>query len=209
MAEINQPPNEPRIRCFSTYDCWEGSEAQCSECGWRGQLGNDRVHLENDYVEILCGNCSNPVAYVRFPSKAEAVAAQDEITVMMFEVMEAHASKFQRYCLKSPDQLPEIEDNEIYIVWDTVERSKENPDSYTCFKHNDTILFKEPAVFEYGERYREVATIFREKYGSRLIDIVPTWGGWLYLGGDTYFSLRKAESAREEFFGKPSQRANA
>lgn len=209
MAEVNGSPNKPRILSFSTYDCWEGTEAECPKCGWRGQLSHDHMHMESTCMEVLCSNCSEPVAYIWFPTKAEAVAAQDETTVMMFEVMEVHSARYHRECLKSPDQLPEIDDDEIYIIWDTIESSKTNPDSYTCFKHNETILFREPPIFESGGRYREVATIFREKYGRRLIDIIPTWGGWLYLGGDSFRSLYEAQNAREEFFGKPSQRANA
>jgi hypothetical protein len=209
MSKDSESPYALGPLTFSTYEIWEGKNVECHLCGWRGQLSNERKHLENDWVEILCGNCSEAVAFITFPSKAEAKAAQDQQTVTMFEVMEANTSAFERERLSSADQLPDIDSDEIFISWDTVESGKDNPRSYTCFKHEEVILFKEPPIYESGWRYREVATIFREKYGDRLKDIIPTWGGWLYLAGDSFRSRGEAESAREEFFGRPSERANA
>lgn len=205
MSKESKPPEVPRLPSFSTYDIWEGTEAECLDCGWRGKLSEDHKHLESDHLEILCPGCSEPVAYIWFPNEAEARAAGDESTVKMFDAMKAHTNRFEFTCLKSPDQLPEINEDEIYITWDTVEEGL----GYTCFKHNDVELFREPCIFESGWRYREVATIFREKYGKRLIDIIPTWGGWLYLGGDSFHSLAEAKIARKEFFGRAESRANA
>jgi len=156
--------------------------------------------MESDHLEALCGNCHEAVAYIWFPNKAEAEASGDKQALEMLEAMESYSNRFVKQSLKSPDQLPEIDSDEIVITWDTVES---DPETYTCFKYGEAILFKEPACFERGSRYGEVAAILREKYGDRLKDIVPTWGGWLYLGGDSFRSLQEAKEARTAFFGAP------
>ena len=122
---------------------------------------------------------------------------------MMFDIMERRDAYFKENSLQSPEQLPDIDAHEITITWDTVERQAPgDSETYTFYKCGGVVLFKELAFFENGARYREVAVIFRQKYGDRLRDIVPTWGGWLYLGGDSFLSRWKPEKAREEFFGK-------
>jgi hypothetical protein len=189
---------------YNAYETWEGVEADCPACGQRGRLSASHAHLESNHLEVLCGNCSETLTWVWFPNKAEAVAAGDESTVTMFECMEARGERLKRERLRSPDQLPEILGDEITITWDTVERTAEIPEAYTYFKHGDVVLFRELAIFESGWRYAQVAAIFRQRYGHRLKDIVPTWGGWLYLGGDSSQLLRQAEDARAAFFPAPA-----
>jgi hypothetical protein len=204
-----KPTNKSRILTFNAYEKWGGTETECPHCSWRGRLSDESTHLESDHLEALCGNCHEAVAYIWFPNKAEAEAAGDEQTIAMFKVMESYWGRFSRQCLKSADQLPEIDSDEIVITWDTVESwnmvesSPESRGTYTYFMYRDVVLFREPACFEHGSRYGEVAAIFRGKYGDRLKDIVPTWRGWMYLGGDSFRSLNEAETARAAFFGPP------
>lgn len=188
---------------FSFYDAWEGANVECPNCGWRGTLKSGGEYLGSGF-EIKCGDCFHALAHVLFPAKEEAIAANDTSTIMMFEVMESRTERFERNSLKDVGQLPEIDEQEFVLRWDTVERENPGTESYTLIMHHDQAIFKELAFFEGGFRYEPVARILIQKYGHRLKDVVPTHMGWLYLGGDSYASLRKAQDARQELFGKPN-----
>jgi hypothetical protein len=82
-------------RSYNYYECWEGVEAECHACGWRG---SSRTNLESTCIELLCGNCSEVLGVVWFPTQAEAVAAGDESTVTMFECMETRRERFKGEC---------------------------------------------------------------------------------------------------------------
>jgi len=47
-----------------------------------------------------------------------------------------------------------------------------------------------------------VAKILKEKYGSRLTDVIPTPAGRFYLEGDGFIHRLDAEQVRKELFGK-------
>jgi hypothetical protein len=187
---------------FSIYDAWEGADVECPNCGWRGTLRKNGEWSEFG-IESECDDCSQVLAYVAFPTHAEAVAAGDNSTVKMFEIMDSRTERFERTSLKTVDQLPEIDEQEFVLNWHTVERTETDRESYTLIQHNDHVIFRELAFFEGGFRYEPVARILKQKYGDRLKDVVPTHMGWLFLGGDSYSAMREAEDARQLLFGKP------
>ena len=83
--------------------------------------------------------------------------------------------------LKAPEQLPELDARELVVIWDCV---KETDDRVTVLRHGDTVIWREPALFEGYQRFREIVLILREKYGERLADVIPTETSELYLYGD-------------------------
>ena len=74
--------------------------------------------------------------------------------------------------------------------------------SETLIKYGDTIIFREPVVFEGYERFIEVAQVLRSRYGAALHDLVPTDRSSTYLYGDCLSSPRTVDEARERIFSK-------
>ena len=73
---------------------------------------------------------------------------------------------------------------------------------YTLIKHSGETIFKELAFWEGGFRYRQVAEILKKKYGSRLTDLIPTLGGWLYLGGDSFVARGTQKQPEKTYSAK-------
>src|SRR5262249_17517351 len=79
--------------------------------------------------------------------------------------------EFAKRSLKSPRQLPTIKGADIILVWDIEDYNKGGD---TLIEYGDQIIWREPAIFEGYERFREVAAILKRKYRDRLQDLVPT-----------------------------------
>lgn len=74
----------------------------------------------------------------------------------------------------------------------------ESSNSRTVIRLGDRVLFSEPAVYEGYERFAEVARILKAKYGSHLIDLIPTEQGHLYLYGDRLRAPEFIDRTRRE-----------
>jgi len=88
--------------------------------------------------------------------------------------------------LKSPEQLPELDGPKLTLVWDCVEEATRR---VTVLRQGDIEIWREPALYEGYERFREIVLILKQKYGARLADVVPTPGSELYLYGDKVSAL--------------------
>jgi hypothetical protein len=186
---------------FSVYDPYEGTEVECPNCGEIHSLERYGGDYQGDCLRIECTGCNQILAFIWFATKEEAEWAGDQSTVKMFEIMDRRTQRFKQECLRSPKQLPEIDELQFTLEWHTQERRESGGESYTLIKYNGTVIFRELAFYENGSRYGEVARILKARYGDRLKDLVPTQAGWLYLGGDSFASLRKVEDARNALFG--------
>lgn len=184
---------------FSTYDDCAGTEIECPNCGEINVLEKDDGEYSSDGLSVACESCPCALAVIHWPTRKEAEAAGDRSTVEVFDIMSTHQQRFQRSCLKSPDQLPDIENETFTLEWDLEDNGNE---VYTLIKHKDKTIFKELAFWEGGFRYGQVAKILKEKYGARLTDVIPTPAGWFYLEGDGFIHRWDAEMARKELFGK-------
>ena len=91
--------------------------------------------------------------------------------------------------LQSPDQLPDIDGDELVFVWDQIE-----PDS--LIRYGSLIVWREDTGWEVYDRFGEVADILKQKYGRRLIDMVPTLRSEYALYGDTSHAWGHVQDAR-------------
>lgn len=192
----------PKAVSLCWYDNYDGVEIPCRHCRRPVLLrkgGGAWDSLQCDYVVHSCPACGSSAAHVYFPHQAEAIAAGDKSIVHTFERRKARNIEFQRHCLKGPEQLPNIEAGQFTLDWDTIEQ--EGKESWTVIRLNREEIFREFAFWENGERYGQVASILKAKYGDRLKDLVPTYAGWRWLGGDSLYSLRAAQEARKNVFG--------
>jgi hypothetical protein len=125
------------------------------------------------------------LAIVSYPTVREAEQNWEKLTEQ--EKREVLARKrslaaWQAASLKSTDQVPDLAGPAVALVWDEVEGDAGQP--FTVIRHGETEIWREPAFYEGYERFREVVQILMQKYGKRLVDVVPTPASELYLFGD-------------------------
>ncbi|MEW6129527.1 MAG: hypothetical protein AB1757_20980 [Acidobacteriota bacterium] len=98
----------------------------------------------------------------------------------------------QEITLHSPDQLPDIAgDNELIFVWDQLEW-----ESLICY--GNLIVWREWTGWEVYERFEEILAILKQKYGKRLIDVVPTLRSHYALFGDSSRASGHVYNARAD-----------
>jgi hypothetical protein len=168
----------------SYYDNWRETSYTCTGCGWGG-LGKELTHGESfrDLFEVDCPACGKTLGTVTYPTVAESRANWEQVSPedrLAVELFEARRAAFQLRLLRAPDQLPDLQGDDLILVWDYTDDN----DHETILKYGNQELWREPAVYEGYERYLEVLEILSQKYGGRLQDLVPTRASELYLYGD-------------------------
>ncbi|HEU4326870.1 MAG TPA: ankyrin repeat domain-containing protein [Roseiflexaceae bacterium] len=101
--------------------------------------------------------------------------------------------------LRSPEQLPAIEGDELVFTWD-----QHGEDSIvTC---GEQLVWRERTGWEVYERFEEIAVVLQRRYGPRLRDLVPTPGSKWALFGDSSRGSGHVASARAQLAsGAPRQ----
>ena len=183
------------------YDNWRTDEYDCPACKWHG-VGNDLSigEVTGDGFDLLCPACGKDVTFVMNPTLEESRANWDKLSEaerQQVELIERFRANFEDRKLTEASQLPDIEGTSFILHWDFVEAGLE---SETLLKHGNAIIFREPALYEGFERYIEVATILRARYGAALQDLVPTARSELYLYGDSLSSPDTVAEARKRIF---------
>ncbi len=204
MTDQPTPPQTPatprRARKFSYYDDWKSTTLECWRCGWKGTFNEGLVELFEQLMDSTCPNCRDDapmLAIVMHPTTEESrenwskLGPVDQAAV---EAREAFVRYLEEASLKSPDQLPDIEGPELVLVWDFVRRTDEV--SETVLRHGGAEIWREPAVFEGSDRFTEILSILREKYGDRVKDMVPTEDSLLNLYGDSLVASGRVARAR-------------
>lgn len=186
------------------YDEWKVRRYCCGQCKWEGtgsELGMGE--LTSELAEYCCPSCGHILETVLHPTIQESRANWDKLNEAErkeVELIENHRERFSREKLKDGSQLPDISEPEFVLHWDYVRIEYMN--SRTLIKLGEEVLFAEPAAYEGYERFGEVATILKEKYGNRLKDLIPTEESHLYLYGDRLSAPQKVEQIRKELFSK-------
>jgi hypothetical protein len=80
--------------------------------------------------------------------------------------------------LTSPEQLPELEGKELILTWDQIEAD-------SIVLHGEKVIWREKTGWEVWERFEEIAALLKQRYGERLVDIVPTPRSLYALYGDS------------------------
>ncbi|MDH5198848.1 MAG: hypothetical protein OEY20_16525 [Gemmatimonadota bacterium] len=169
---------------FDYYDDWKTATLECTNCGWKGTWEEGEVEYYDGLMDCSCANCGGMLAIVAYPTIAESEANWSRLTPLQqleVEVRKQFIERWEAAHLESPDQLPDLEGPDLALVWDFVE---EKPDSLTVLKHGETEIWREPALYEGFRRFAEIVSILKQKYGSRLADVVPTPASEYYLYGD-------------------------
>jgi hypothetical protein len=80
--------------------------------------------------------------------------------------------------LTAPDQLPDLPGETLILTWDQI-------DADSTVLQGDRVLWRERTGWDVYERFEEIAGILKQRYGKRLVDIVPTPRSLYALYGDS------------------------
>ena len=184
------------------YDNWENEQFECPKCKWHGP-GSALVLGDYNWesAERLCPVCEELITVVLHPTIEESRANWDKVSEWdrkNIEAAEARQVAFERRKLREPSQLPDIPEDSFILHWDFADDGSHRD---TLIKRGDTIIFTEPALYEGYERFIEVAGIVRSRYGTAVLDLVPTQRSEIYLYGDQSSSPGMIAAARQRIFG--------
>jgi len=137
------------------------------------------------------------LAIVSYPTLEETEANFDRLSEQEKAELaqrKQFVSSFESSCLKTLDQLPDLSEAQITLSWDF--SGEEAGDAQTVIRHGDQVVWSEPAIWEGYERFEEIIAMLKQKYGERLVDVVPTTASELYLYGDRLSASGFVEKVR-------------
>ncbi|MDQ7779900.1 MAG: hypothetical protein RDV41_09350 [Planctomycetota bacterium] len=184
-------------RSFNYSDKWKDEALVCPRCGWRGRFEEGVVEYYETLMDCTCPACdaseAPKLAVVHFallePSKTRKGRAAGIRGTKQKRNTEREAIR-----LKSGEQLPELPQGRLRMKWDWEERG---PGQYdTVIRCGDSVVWREPAVYEGSERFVEIVSILKNRYGDRLVDVEPTAASEYYLYGDRLSSVKTVDSVR-------------
>lgn len=205
-------------RIYGYFDDYKSETFACPDCGWSGGYKELALEMHRDLTDGSCPHCDKMLIIVSYPTSEEireAAAAGNEDAVRSLPLVQRREeldAQFDRDGLKSPDQLPDLPDNELEFTWDWAlpENEEENSpedkltgttaerDKRTLILHDGHVIWQEPAFYEGWPRFNEVKAILLAKYGARFKSLTPTDAAKLYLFGDDLNSPRKISYGREK-----------
>lgn len=160
------------------YYEWREATLLCKHCGWSG-LGKDTKLQEafRELAEYGCPACSERIAVVAYPTTAEMRSSGPPGDRLLADVVDRGRDEWSRRALRSADQLPEIDGDNVVLTWDRVGRD-------IAISQGDRVVWRELGTWEESDRFREIAEILVARYGVRLADLVPTVDSFDALYGD-------------------------
>jgi len=169
----------------------------CKKCDWSGTGEQAKEGMDsNSGFPLLCPKCDEYIEWISI------MVSLDELLKYGTEQDKADARRRQDFLnrvwaseLKSPDQLPDIDVDEIIITLREEEKQTGSDDAYIVIYWKDKELWREVRSFEYYPRYLELGELLKEKYGERLIDFEAEHT--VYLGGDSLTAFEKVDSFRK------------
>lgn len=190
-------------KILSFYDYDRERSISCP-CGWSGICSGNEGYFR-EVLDIRCPTCDRMLLVVEYATHEQtraAAAAGNKQAIMDLESVierEDFFARAEEHELTEPDELPDLEGEELVIDWDFEDGEKkddgtEPSDSWTILRHGDRVIWREVAFYEGIGRFAEVLWILREKYGPRLAELRPTFDSSLYLCGDDIQAGSKIDS---------------
>ena len=193
-------------RYFDDHDAWKNDQLVCDKCGWQGTFEEGDLEVGSDSTSCMCPKCTDiwghRLATVEHPTVEDAERHREMLSELDREHLDfqrEHRDRVQAMSLTSASELPDLSGDELRLLWD-YEREGTDPldPRWTVIRCGDQAVWKEPAIYEGHERFAQVAAICREKYGVRLVDLVPTDASQCFLYGDDLSSPGKVEAVRRQ-----------
>jgi hypothetical protein len=181
-----------------TFEDWLNASFTCAGCGWSGNGGDARLTALSAFDYFLrCPKCDRVMDALKTPTIEEAVEhwseLDDDLRAQII-VLDKRRRDYLEQRLERADQLPELSGDALLLTWDLTGR--EGGD--VLIKHGDRIVWREPASYENYERFKQIAALLTERYGPRLMDLVPTQTSELFLYGDRLSAPYDVEVVRQQ-----------
>lgn len=188
-------------RHFYRNDNWQNEILVCPKCGWSGTFKQGSVEYYEALMDSSCPACdyseSPMLAIVSYTTNTDSKSNLDSVTddeQAELAAQDDFIRSFDEACLKTASQLPDLSPEQITLSWEF--SGEEAETSQTIIRHGEQVVWSEPAIWEGYERFQEVVSILKQKYGDRLIDVVPTTDSELYLYGDNLRATEIVSQAR-------------
>lgn len=183
---------------FGYYDDWKTPVRECPTCGWRGTFEEGSIEWFRELMTSSFPTCLEgySLAIVSYPSDEETEANLDRLSESEradFQCRKARLGRWERESLKSPDELPELQGDEITLTWELVEHDDEK---YTVIRAGNVEVWRELVLFEGSPRFVEILAMLQARYGERLLDVVASAASDTYLYGDRLRAIDEVEGAR-------------
>lgn len=173
------------------YYEWREATHHCKHCGWSGTGKETKLQEAfRELAEYGCASCSERIAVVAYPTTAEMRSSGPPSDRMLADVVDQGRDEWGRRALRSGDQLPEIDGDNLVLAWDRVDRD-------IVISLGDRVVWRELGAWEESDRFGEIAEILVARYGARLADLVPTVDSLDALYGDRLASVSIVKDARK------------
>lgn len=183
------------------YD-WMNSQQACPNCNWRG-LGSraETGDAFGDGAEYHCPECGHYFGFVGYPL-VEEMLTDSRADARDTALVAAKADSWSAYLatrITHETQLPDLKsDSPLEFLWDF--ETDAGNGRWTIVRAGEQIILKEASWFEYYERFIEVAKLLKLRYGTLILDLIPTEASWLDLYGDRLSAPTIIDKARNEIF---------
>lgn len=178
---------------MSWYDFDENAVVDC-RCGWSGPASAGGIEIFSQCFSFECPECGRTLAVFSHPTidetKRKAAEGNEKAKAELASTLkrETFLERAAASELKDPGELPDLKGDELVIEWDFDDPPEDHQDCWTVLRHDGKEFWREVAYYEGIDRFREVASILREKYGTRLVELRPTSKSDTYLCGDDLYA---------------------
>lgn len=170
----------------------------CPKCGWVGSGESLEIgEVFDTLYEVECPHCYAYLGCVPNPNIEQAREHWSELPDQekhQLGMIEAMCNEFDRRWLKGPEQLPDIAGDSFTLIWDMIGED-------ITIRNGNQVVFTEPSIYQGYERFEEVVSILKERYGDALKGVVPTKRSLEPLCGDKTGAASRLEKFHEEIFG--------
>lgn len=186
---------------FRYYDDWKSEPLTCPSCGWTCTFEEGSVEHYDELMDSSCPVCPSldaaMLAIVTYPTMDETAANRDKLSEgekQNYQTRREFLARLDAQQLCDPKQLCDLEGDRLELSWNFV--TNENGEHRNVIRWGDKVVWDEPATWEAYDRFEQVATILKAKYGRRLVDLEPTEASLLYLLGDSFSASAKIAQVR-------------
>jgi hypothetical protein len=178
------------------YYSYKSESYYCKHCGWSG-LGSEVEQGETfaDGFEVNCPKCGERFpGLILFPTIDETLEKGSEIDKYAALATKSFQDRWQSSLLKDINQLPDIDSKPIAFI---LKEEEENGERYIIVTADGITIWKEICAYEYYDRFVDLGNLLKQKYRSKMIDLIPEVDG-LYLYGDRLTAPGIIESFRAQ-----------